>query len=573
MTTIGKIFLALSLVSFIVFLGVRFFIFDLTTQQYFIPLGIAGLFLLVAVVKDFRVYKDFLFLKTTRHGFNMGTVLLLSFILLFAVNFIAVKNNKTFDLTEEKLFTLADQTQEILSHIEDTLTFKGFFVDDTPSHEQMKAQFRQALRQYRQFSDRIEESYVNPHVEPALAKEYNIDESGGVILEYKSQRSKVESPLEEDITNAIIKVTRSKQKNLYFFKNHGEVDLDASNERGGSTFKGELEAVRYSVNTLDALSSQGSVPESADVLFILGPQMPFLDFEVQMVENYLRQGGKLLLAIDPGVDHNFEAFFNSLGVKFRGDFVIDQLISQFAREVPITAVGIEYAGNHPITEKFKSSGGLMNIGMMSLFFMSSGFEQIDTPHTALQQTDVVKTSPATVSTEELQREAVVSGRGPFVLVKAITGTFNPETTTDETAEDETDEESETDDSSSVTADNEDSGNGDETEDTQTSEESEEGSEDSNEAEAKAFQVVLYGDSDIFTNNHISKLLNKDLVLNTVAALAEDADLISIDRKTPNQTNFKGITRTQYRFFIALAVGLPLLFMILGLIFYLRRRSA
>lgn len=541
MTTSGKILLTLSVISFFVFLGVRFFIIGLSAKEYAIPIGIAILFLLIAVIKDFKVYKGFIFLKTTRHGFNMGTVLLLCLILMIAINYIAVQNNKTWDLTEESLFTLADQTKEVLSHIEEPLVFKGFFVNDQPTHENLKFQYRYILSRYRQVSDHIEESYIDPHVEPALAKEYNIDESGGLIVEYKEQQSKVEGPSEEAITNAIIKITRSKQKNLYFFKNHGEVDLNASEERGGSALKSELEAVRYSIHTLDALSTQGTIPDGVDVLFVLGPQMPFLDFEVAMLENYLRDGGKLLLAIDPGVTHSFENLFAMLGVKFRGDYVIDQLISQFAREVPITAVGIEYARDNAITKKFASSsgGGIMNIGMMTLFFMSSGFEKIDTPHTNLQQEDVVKTSPATVSTEQLEREATVSGRGPFTLVKSITGSFNKET--EEEPSDDTND--------NANADNE------------------------SEEEQKDFHVVLYGDSDIFTNAHIGKLVNKDLVLNTVAALAEDADLISIERKTPNRTNFKGITQTQYRFFILLSVIIPLIFMALGVIFYFKRRSA
>ena len=398
------------------------FLFYVLTFVYYVPLLIALLCFLIAFIIDFRVYKEFLFLKTTRYGFNMGTVIILCLILMAAINYIAVKNNKLWDLTGENLFTLADQTIEILSHLEEPLIFKGFFVKGNQSHDRLKMQFREVLRRYRQASDQVQESYINPHLEPALAQEYNVDESGGLFVDYKGQKTKVDIPSEEDITNAIIKVTRTQQKKLYFFKNHGEIDLNTDGERAGSSLKAELQSASYSVNELDALSAQGQIPEDADVLLVLGPQTPFLDFEIQMVEDYLKEGGSFLLALDPGVEHNFQSLFTKLGVRFRGDYVIDQA-SAFLREVPITALGVAYSNTSPITEKFPSA--------MTLFFMSSGWDKIDVEtNQSLQQEDIVRTSGITVATEKLEREAKVSARGPFTLVKSIKGSLVDKTDTE-----------------------------------------------------------------------------------------------------------------------------------------------
>ncbi len=552
MSKIGKVLLGVTFFSLIIFLLLNL----LSYEKTYIPLLVALPCLIGAFGVDFQIYKEFLFLKTTRNGLNMGTIIILCLILMIAINHIAIKNNKTWDLTQENLFTLADQTVEILSQLEEPLVFRGFFVKGNQNHDQQQMMFKDVLRKYRQESNKVEESYINPHLEPALAREYNIDEAGGMIVEYKGQKTRVDVPTEEEVTNAIIKVTRVEQKNLYFFKNHEEVDLDADEERGGSSFKNELESASYNIKTLDALSTQGRIPEDADVLFILGPQRLFLDFEVQMVENYLKNGGNLLLALEPGVEHNFDGILSRLGVKFRGDYVIDKM-SALLREVPLTALGTTYSTTNSITEQFPSA--------MTLFFMSSGWDNIETTKSEdpLTQEDIVKTSPLTVATKTLAREAEVSANGPFTLVKSVKGSF-PETGEGDTA-DEADTSSGTDDTK--------------LDGSNKSEESTKKAENDTDAEApekkenKEFHTVLYGDSDIFTNSRLFQQLNRDLVLNTVAVLAADEDLVSIRPKSANQTTFKGMSDTAYRVLVVSVIILPLIFFIFAFILFYRRRNA
>ena len=85
--------------------------------------------------------------------------------------------------------------------------------------------------------------------------------------------------------------------------------------------------------------------------------------------------------------------------------------------------------------------------------------------------------------------------------------------------------------------------------------------------------MLYGDSDIFTNSRLFQQLNRDLVLNTVADLAADKDLISIRPKSASQTTFKGIGRTSYRILVISAIAIPFICFIFAFVLYYRRRNA
>ena len=92
-----------------------------------------------------------------------------------------------------------------------------------------------------------------------------------------------------------------------------------------------------------------------------------------------------------------------------------------------------------------------------------------------------------------------------------------------------------------------------------------------EPKAKEGRVVAVGDADFASNSLLGFQGNQDFFLNVVAWLAEDADLISIRPKEPeNQALFLSRQVQQNVAWIALVL-LPGLFVILGVVSWWRRR--
>lgn len=80
----------------------------------------------VAIVLDARLYWDFLTMRTTKHGMNMGAWIVLVLTALVCVNYLASRHNKTWDLTQEKLNSLSDQSVNLLKGLKDDVEFKVF---------------------------------------------------------------------------------------------------------------------------------------------------------------------------------------------------------------------------------------------------------------------------------------------------------------------------------------------------------------------------------------------------------------------------------------------------------------
>jgi len=87
----------------------------------------------------------------------------------------------------------------------------------------------------------------------------------------------------------------------------------------------------------------------------------------------------------------------------------------------------------------------------------------------------------------------------------------------------------------------------------------------NDARAMARHLIdVFGDSDVATNTLLGFQGNKDLFLNSVAWLAQDADLISIRPKEPDDQRLL-LTRNQQQNMLVLALLLiPGVFIVMGI---------
>ena len=128
--------------------------------------------------------------------------------ILVAVNYLGVRYNKTYDATENKLYSLSDQTIKILNGLEEDL--KIYYFDQAPSFERVRG----SLVQYENASSRVSVSYVDPDSKPELTREMNVSTYGTLFVEYAGNREKANSTSEEDITNTIIRVKKGRKRPL-----------------------------------------------------------------------------------------------------------------------------------------------------------------------------------------------------------------------------------------------------------------------------------------------------------------------------------------------------------------------
>ena len=88
------------------------------------------------------------------------------------------------------------------------------------------------------------------------------------MVERGATREKVTNDSEQDITNALIKVTRDRKKTVCFAEGEGERDLDDTSERGFSGAKSALAKNQYETKKV-LLLREKKVPSECTV-FVMG---------------------------------------------------------------------------------------------------------------------------------------------------------------------------------------------------------------------------------------------------------------------------------------------------------------
>src|SRR5438876_4096125 len=262
-------------------------------EQYSRSVALGGLVCVIIYVAG--QWQEFAKMFARRQA-RFGTLALVSALvvlaILTAVNYISLYQNKRWDLTANKQFSLSDQSRNVLEKLDSPLQVTVF------AQEPEFPRYQDRMKEYEYASKKIATEYVDPDKKPAVAKQNQIQQYGTIMLSYKGRTERVTSDAEQDVTNAIIKVVSGQQRKVYFSQGHGEKDSGNTEREGYSTVAQALGRENYTVDKL-VLAQQGAVPDDASVVIVAGPKNDFFPPEIEALKTYLDKGGKLLLALDP----------------------------------------------------------------------------------------------------------------------------------------------------------------------------------------------------------------------------------------------------------------------------------
>ena len=321
-------------------------------EQYAYYLAWAGLICVLAyTLGQWREIVKVFARRQTRYGTLAATSVLAVLGILVAINYIGARQNKRWDLTANKQFSLSDQSKNVIVKLDAPLQILVF------DKETEFPRFQDKLKEYQYLSKQVTAEYIDVDKKPAAARQNQISQYGTIVLNYKGRTERVTADNEQDITNGIIKVVSGQQKKLYFTQGHGERDTGSADRDGYNAIAAALGRENYGVDKL-VLAQQGAVPADATMVIIAGPKTDFFAPEIDALKKYLDKSGKLLLELDPPDKPdspplaNLIALAHDWGVQVGNDVVVD--VSGMGRLIG-TDASVPVAANyppHPITQRF-----------------------------------------------------------------------------------------------------------------------------------------------------------------------------------------------------------------------------
>ncbi len=477
--------------------------------------AIAGVLALIAYFSTgVDNLRTFLGERSTRYGTNTIVASLLFIAILGVLNVLAYRHNARFDLTSERVFSLSPQSAQVLQGLTQDLRMEAF-VEGGANPE-----LDDLLKNYREASSQVRYRLVDPDREPELAERYGIKAYNTVRLQYGEASSQVTEPSEENLTNALIKLTRTGSQTICVVEGHGEPGLDdRENARGFALLKQALENETYTVKPV-LLATLDAVPADCSAVIVAGPTRPFLSQELPLLDAYVRGGGRLLLMLPPRQAQEFVAFLEPYGVQLGQDVVVDQVVRLFQGPALGLAPLVEtYDPEHEITRA---------INGRTLFPMTRSVSGAADGKAGVKVTELVRTSPSSWAETDLaglfqQQQAALDPtdrRGPVPIAVAaeldLTQFGDGATGTDA-------------------------------------------------------RIAVFGSSEFADNQHLEgTFYNRDLFLNTVGWLVGQSDLLSIRPRALRASRVNFTEREGTAIFYLSVLVLPELLLLAGLVAWWRR---
>jgi len=526
-------YIALALI-FLALVSFRIWPYRKTAPAILFSLGILAL--IFYIIMNLALLKQSFKRKSFIYSSNLLLVIVLVLGILVIVNYLLAKHHYRIDFTEAKLHSLSDQSVTVLKGLKNDVRIKLFFREGNFGRSTME----NLMEIYAYHTNKIKSEFIDPDKNPGLVKRYEITEDGTTIFESGEKESRITSTSEEDITNAIIKISRERKKVIYFLEGHGESSIEESGDNGYSIVKDELEKLAYEVKKL-SLALSDNFPDDLSLLVIPGPEKDLVPNELDTIRNFIQGGGRVFVLTDPETAPGLTPFLEEFGIKLERDLIVDTVSRLLGGDYFMPVVN-EYE-SHVITNKFRYA---------TFFPYARSVDSLEEQPEGVTVEIIAKTSPNSWSERQLDQQEVTFDKekdvsGPVSLAAVATIESKKEEKVESKPEEETEATPE------------------------DTTEKKEGSPEENQSGEEG-RIAVFGDSDFVTNRYYYLSGNGNFFLNTVNWLTEEKDLISIQPKTSSPRTIQ-LSPSQGRmiFFVSLII-LPLAVLITGVSIWIRRRS-
>ncbi len=542
--------------------GARYLITD-APSDLFLGLGLTAILAIAAwVYLDWDMLSMLAGRRGTQRQAGSWTLVLLGLGITVLVNYLSYQHHWDRDVTEGAVHSLSQQTVDTLDALESDVQITGFYrqVDSTGEAYRLRDEFEQLVGRYEDASDHIAVELVDPDIDPTRTMDRGVFQNAVVFVACGEREERLIQPDENDLTNALIKVTRSGRKTIYVLSGHGEASIRDGEPTGLSTLQTRLSSSGFVVEELE-LYREGMVPADATVLVIAGPMTALLPAEVPLVRDFVeRRGGGLLVMLEPERASGLEPMLRGWGIDVGDDLVVD--LEGQAMVGDFSTVFADY-GMHEITEDLAVPSILYHARSVSAAEDADGVtELLRSSSSAWAETDLESTEIAFDDGEDLR------GPVPLGVVAMVPRVAGPTAGGDGGPHAGDDDDSATggdaradgdDDSASTVAAVEEEALPDLLDDADAADDG-----------AATTPVVVLGDVDVATNATMGMFGNGDLVLNTISYLAREEDLITIRAREEDDRPIQ-LTALQRGLVLVVAVpGMTMLVILAGVVAWIAR---
>jgi hypothetical protein len=259
-------------------------------------------------IKGIKDIRESFKTRQVKYGGYAALLTLAVIAALILVNLIAGQFSPQVDLTYSKIYSLSEQTLQVLETVKTPVKFYGLW---RPGEENQ--QVTSVINLYLSKNRNISLELIDPDRNPGFVVKYDKERQGisrgslivegekgfkviapGDMYDYTASQSGGSSvtgiAIERRITNALLYAGTGNTPAVYEITGHGESPLSAFG------MQDMVERENFSLKTLNLLVAAS--PSDASALILNNPQRDLAAAEAEKLLNYLEQGGRLLAMVN-----------------------------------------------------------------------------------------------------------------------------------------------------------------------------------------------------------------------------------------------------------------------------------
>ena len=335
--------------------------------------------------------------KQVKHGGYAVLITLAVIVGLILVNLLMGQFSLQLDLTSSRIFSLSEQTLQVLNNIKGPVKFYGLWRPGEESQDIMAV-----VKLYLSKGSNISMEVIDPDRNPGFVARYDREKAGiqrgsfivegekgfRIIRPYEmydisqSQQGGMSITgvsVERRITSALLFAGSGVTPVVYEISGHGEIPISALG------LQDAVERENYTLKPLNLLTS--SIPQDASALIMNNPQRDLASSEAEKLLDYLENGGRFLIMADYNIGDlsNMNGVLASYGIAFEYGIVIET-DNSYMVNLPFTE--IPDIADHDITGPLanKNNTPVLLQGAMAL-------RELDTKRRSVEVKPLMTSSP------------------------------------------------------------------------------------------------------------------------------------------------------------------------------------
>jgi hypothetical protein len=469
------------------------------------------LLLLVAGVVQVRRFRGFTGALSRRVAIRWGAILAGVIVLAIVAERAGRRWSFTLDLSLSSEYTLSEQTLRLCGDLGDTGDVELIFFEET----KLAPQVEPLIRAYGDHCPSVDIRFAAEEEAPAAARTILNQFETTIVGCVDGHCEPVGFPSEENITNAILRLSRRERIVAYFMLGHGEANLASETPLGFSGFASVL--AEEGIEPKGWIGpARSEVPENASLVIVAAPERDLLPEELEALQRYLEGGGRMLALLEPGAHSNLEGLLERWGFGVPPGVVADLATSPLLEEARSVSLLVNGFGSHAITRPLGSRTMMLLPG--ARLVIPERKPEPDDRIVALAYSSgrawAERDVQAALAGRPIRRDPGEPGGRELPIAAA-------------------------------------------------------GRYPRGEREAR---IVVIGDRDFASNRLLGSLYNRDLLLNSVLWLAEDDRRISVRAKAWTPFQHPLTVQQTLAYFYFLAFALPEVLLLLGIHAWYRQRQ-